>query len=334
MKSVTTTALCLAAGVSLGNSEALAWGNDGHRVIGAIADIVLEQHPNTKAKVDALLHASLSEAATWADCAKGRTYCDRPPSAREIAYRDRNPAHRGYHYTDVAEQEDRYELGMAGTDPHDVVQVLRYAIGLLRGAKQPKNAAANLTRDEAVWVIAHLVGDIHQPLHVGAAYFDSTCEERVDPNLVAKPPTFGIGVTVAETTGGNDLALSGGEDNLHHYWDTVAVYAAAGVPEGQSLDVQAFAHRLASAPPAGWQTSGAPSTWSGKWANEIMPLAREALDRVTIDTATPVHTNKLKCRWHISHDAAYADWASQRSAEQLAKAGQRLAAIMIAAFGP
>src|SRR5262249_29209618 len=53
----------------------------------------------------------------------------------------------------------------------------------------------------------HLVGDIHQPLHVGAKYFDKTCQTSVDPNIGGTPPTFGIGNTSAMTMGGNLIFL-------------------------------------------------------------------------------------------------------------------------------
>ena len=51
-----------------------------------------------------------------------------------------------------------------------------------------------LDRKSALWVLAHLVGNIHQPLHVGAVYFDQNCEEVVDLNVLgAGVPNFGIG---------------------------------------------------------------------------------------------------------------------------------------------
>lgn len=325
----------IAAGLGLGNpGSARAWGHEGHRVVGAIADIVLEQHPATKAKIEKLLGTSLSEAATWADCAKGFSYCKRPPSAREKAYTIKNQHNHNYHYTDIPEQEMRYKLGAAGTKPYDIVQVSKYAIGVLRGAAPKPSDPAQLGKDEAVWVLAHLVGDIHQPLHVGALYFDNGCEHPVNPNKAGKAPDFGIGTTVADTTGGNDLYLSGGEINLHHYWDDIAVSAAAGVAANGALDVQAFARGLAANPPAGTATAGDMAKWPEAWANEILPLARKALDDVKVDHVAPVHASTLKCRWNVSHDQAYADWAAKRASEQLAKAGHRLAALMIALLGP
>ncbi len=318
----------------LGCGEAAAWGRDGHRVVGAIADIVLEQHPATQAKIRKLLGASLSEAATWADCAKGFTYCRRPPSAREAAYVGNNPHNHAYHYTDVPIQQTRYRLGSAGTSAEDIVQVSKYAIDVLRGVPARASDPAHLRPDEALWLLAHLVGDIHQPLHVGALYFDATCRKPVDPNKTGRAPDFGIGARFADTTGGNDLLLRGGETNLHHYWDDVVVLHAAGLSAKTELDVQRFARQLLANPPLGTAPQGDAATWPEAWATEILPLAREALDRVMIVDRRRMEAPTLKCRWHVSHDQAYADWAAQRTAEQLAKAGHRLAALMVALLGP
>ena len=51
-----------------------------------------------------------------------------------------------------------------------------------------------LDRKSALSVLAYLVGDLHQPLHVGAIYYDKTCQRVVDPNVLgAGQPNFGIG---------------------------------------------------------------------------------------------------------------------------------------------
>ena len=47
---------------------AWSWGNDGHHVVGTVADLLLEQHPATRDRVREILGgASLAEAAVWAD---------------------------------------------------------------------------------------------------------------------------------------------------------------------------------------------------------------------------------------------------------------------------
>lgn len=169
----------------------LSWGGDGHRTVGAIADLLLEQHPTTRDRVKQILgDNSLSDVSVWADCAKGFTYCHAKPTPEENAYVSRNSDHHTYHYTDVPIQEKKYVAGTAGTKADDVVQVIGYAIKVLRG-QAPSNGPAALSEREALWVLVHLVGDVHQPLHVGAVYYDKDCGNIVDPNvLAANEPNF------------------------------------------------------------------------------------------------------------------------------------------------
>ena len=201
---------------------ALAWDYPGHRIVGAIADLALQQHyPDVYQKVQALLatkgtdgkemQRTLSQVAVFPDCAKrgNEPYCRRPPSDEEKAYAARNPRHATYHYTDVPIEQRKYIAGSAGTAETDVVQMIGYAVAQLRHKTPAKKKDVDLTDTEAVWLIAHLVGDIHQPLHVGAKYYDKNCTKGVDPNREGEPPTYGIGKTIAETVGGNLISLTG-----------------------------------------------------------------------------------------------------------------------------
>ena len=116
-------------------APAWAWGNNGHRIIGAIADRVLrDEAPTSREKIETILEGvSLSDASIWADCAKGYRYCQRPPSAEEVAFAANNLRHHMFHYTDVAIQQTEYKLGAAGSRNDDVVQVLIQSINVLRG---------------------------------------------------------------------------------------------------------------------------------------------------------------------------------------------------------
>src|SRR5437660_1595250 len=93
---------------------AAAWDYPGHRIVGAIADLVLQRHyPATQKRVSDLLDVqrsdglwqkrTLREVAVFPDCAKlnNEPYCGRPSSAEEQAYAARNSHHESYHYTDV-----------------------------------------------------------------------------------------------------------------------------------------------------------------------------------------------------------------------------------------
>src|SRR5262249_60819293 len=120
-----------------------------------------------------------------------------------------------------------------------------------RAHTPPAKPDVNLTDTEAVWLLAHLVGDIHQPLHVGAKYFDKACQTSVDPNIGGTLPTFGIGDTVAMTMGGNLILLVAPTpavppaSNLHLYWDSTTVVRAMQAA-GSAHSEQEFAKLLAA----------------------------------------------------------------------------------------
>ena len=329
------------------SAPAAAWDYPGHRIVGAIADLVLQQHyPATRKRVSELLDKkdasgnvvdkrSLSEVAVFPDCAKDEEeYCRRRPSHEEIEYATRNKDHKSFHYTNGPLQLTKYLPGGAGTSDTDIVQMIAYAVAQLRGAAPAPKKNVELTDSEAVWLLAHLVGDIHQPLHVGAKYFDKECEKSVDPNAP------GVG-EVVPTFGGNRILIAATPPavppapNLHLYWDGAAVSKAmhaAGLANAE----QEFARLLAAGPMAGWETAGPPETWAEQWVAEIMPLAVQAHELLTIrkgpKTAFP--SGMSPCTWVTTLDPAYQEWAKEQARLQLAKAGFRLAALLKAIFEP
>jgi len=334
-------------------APALAWDYPGHRVVGKIADLVLaEHHPETAKKVAALLAVTgadgksmqrmLGEVAVFPDCAKNDGYCGRPPSKEEVDYVARNKAHHyAFHYTDVPIEQRRYRAGAAGTNDTDVVAMIEYTVAQLRGKSPPKKDGVELTDTEALWLLAHLVGDIHQPLHVGAKYYDHLCRKSVDPNRDGTPPKFGIETTVAETQGGNKILLLGPApavppaEQIHLYWDSNTVtlaMQAAGVGNSE----QDFAKLLAAEAPGGVKPKGDASTWAAQWATEILPLAREAHTRLTIRVSkkTKPEEGARGCRWETTLDKSYQDWAKEQARLQVAKAGFRLAALLKEIFEP
>jgi S1/P1 Nuclease len=111
--------------LSVSTCPACAWGLDGHRIVGMIADILLANDQTGAAATQLLGGASLSDAATWADCAKGS--CGRALSKDEKAYVKENPQHKTYHYTDVPIWQSRNQLRTAVTRDNDVVQITKQA---------------------------------------------------------------------------------------------------------------------------------------------------------------------------------------------------------------
>jgi hypothetical protein len=130
----------------LGNSDALAWGDLGHKVICEIA--LRRVTPTTRAAIDALMKAdpeysSFSDACAWPDHPRKRAsehYLNLPRNSRGLAADD-----------------------CAGA-PACVVTAIRKDAAVLAAA-----AAPSLERQTALKYLGHWVGDIHQPLHVSFA---------------------------------------------------------------------------------------------------------------------------------------------------------------------
>ena len=317
-------------------APAWSWSAKGHRIVGAIADEILKKNLTTKAKVKQILGGhTLATVSVWADCAKGFMYCQRPPTPEEHAYTGKNPEHHNFHYADIPYQQDAYLDPSAGSAKYDVVHVISHAVAVLRG-NAPANDSINLTQREALWVLVHVMGDIHQPLHVAALYYDKDCHDVVDPNVVgAGLPNFGIGTSVAETTGGNDLMK--GSNNLHHYWDDNAVDKAMKRVGFTATATTKFVKYVVKHPPANWKTSGDPETWSSKWATEIMPLGRFAYEGVRLGQAKhpdEPHPTRLKCTAKLTFEPNYETDSAKVALRQLGKAGFRLAALLTAIFAP
>jgi hypothetical protein len=129
-------------------SPARAWGDDGHRVIGHIASRMLTEQ--ARAALDECLtepgYETLAEAATWPDT-----------HARRFRQFD---AMKPYHYVNVPARARAYDRQRDCAEGC-VVTALEQFVELLAA---PELSLAE--RRNAVYWVAHLVGDIHQPLHV------------------------------------------------------------------------------------------------------------------------------------------------------------------------
>ena len=167
--------LFVAAALALTPSPALAWGKTGHRVVAAIADTQLSGL--ARAHVEEILGPgeSLDEAANWPDEMRSAPGAFWQKTATPWHYVTLN----GIIY-DHAPPEG------------DALEALTHFSAVLRDPN------ANLAdKQEALRFIVHLVGDLHQPLHVGK------CCDR----------------------GGNEVKVSffGKPTNLHAVWDSQLV---------------------------------------------------------------------------------------------------------------
>ncbi len=318
-------------GVLIACSQAFAWGPDGHHTVGAIADrLIAGSHAAREIKL-ILGDLSLQDASVWADCAKGidprknYTYqtegkypeCkiyETPALEAEMSdfvrRNDKNctpkpgeeSCHKQYHYTDVAIQHDHYDRNFVGTRDDDIVAAIAAATHVLKGEPAPVPFSFKDKR-EALLVLTHYVGDIHQPLHVGAVYLD-TKGKRVNPDA-------GIFDQKTSTRGGNEITVIGENYNLHALWD--------GIPASLTVShVNAFLIKKAATIPV---TDGQIYDWPATWASDTIGVARQAFKGLEFNNLQNGH-------WSTRLPATYNKKMYSMKQKQLLKAGAHLAQLL------
>ena len=345
-----------------------AYGPDGHEIVGAIADERLENTP-TAAKIRALLDGiTLEKAAVIADEIKGwdKKGVDDPRAFHYSAHRkidkqlrdfwranqpthDLNsamPSHHWFHYTDVpVAQVEKYTEGTAGRSKWDVVHMIPYCVDVLQG-RLPETNELRITSSVAIILLAHYVGDIHQPLHVGAEYFDAQ-------GRIADPDK---NKSSLRDEGGNTFTLELSDEpprgrgirkkTLHGFWDYDAVNALfpevpSTLRKGELQEQieplkKQLVHEMATHEPENWRMPANLEIrkYAEAWADEILPVAREAHERLQF---TDVHVQQEEDRVVAAGEArekaspdhiSYRAWAANVVREELHKAGWRLADLL------
>jgi hypothetical protein len=306
MRFVSVSALC-AICLTASSTPLGAWGDAGHRVIGQLAELHLR---DTRAlqEVRKILRQkeTLADASVWPDTIKNPLYEDED-TAR---FRLNHPGHDTYHYANLPFQAERYALDVPGARPTDIVQIARESIRVLR------RESAMFTPREALRMLAHLAGDIHQPLHAGNAFVSA----RGPLQFVLPDGPTGW----RPTLGGNALVYGPEHrNNLHSYWDTHAVNLSM-----RREDVLTYTARLLREQPVRgeWRNTGPPEDWPIQWATEVLGPAAEVHQGVRIIRYLgPDSTKRTAHRWLIEQPADYDDRARRIVPVQLAKAGYRLA---------
>jgi hypothetical protein len=177
------------------------WGTTRHRLIGEAAERLLSA---TARKVVRQLLAPLGEGtgladvAAWADDLKHGPIPDDPETA--VFLDDpRNENHGAWHFVDLplgAQGYDRQRYAYF-TRPDDVVQILSEAVRVLTGDSD------RFSRINALRLVVHLTGDVHQPLHVACGYIDPT----TSPPTIVRDPAHAAAKHLRSDRGGNDIIL-------------------------------------------------------------------------------------------------------------------------------
>lgn len=147
------------------------WGQTGHRVVGAIADTHLTK--KAQRQIDFLLDGqSLAFVATYGDDIKSDSLHDR---------------YKPWHYINFP--FDATYDGQQTSPDGDLAQGIAYCLNQLKSKNSSKKEKAFSLK-----LLVHLVGDLHQPLHIGKS----------------------------EDRGGNRFQVNwfGRKTNLHRVWDS------------------------------------------------------------------------------------------------------------------
>jgi hypothetical protein len=320
------------------NQSAHALNENGHRAVGAIADELLI---GTRAEREVYrilgeINAKpvkLESAAVWLDCARsvkpGKKFAYVPYKAEGSAcemfeeaaalsklqdyVRRHNTrckyigvafeCHKSFHILNLPLDSIGYVPGGIGVTNSNIVEALRAAIGVLQGRQAPR-PFDTLSPPEAVFLLAHLVGDIHQPLHVGSLHLKKD-------GSPANPANEAEALQMA-TKGGN--SLFGPTGNLHSAWDGIRM----------RIDDDTFIDALAGEAERAVPTVGEVDSWPATWAGESLLLARAAYAPLTFGKHVTDHG------W----DATNTEWRpymrEMRNVQrrQIIVAGARLAEIL------
>lgn len=199
-------------------SLAFPWYDKGHSVVALIAEANLT--PEARKGVRKVLPAdtTLADAAIWPD-----------HDGRNIG--DFNPLH----YVSIAENAEGYEQARDCPERDCMVEALKWFLTNLADKNAPM-----IVKRMALRYVAHLVGDMHQPLHAGRL----------------------------KDRGGTEIKVSykGQTTNLHYFWDTDLVEMEPGSPAEVA---QRLGAAITSEDRLRWQRGG-----PVQWTDESLMLAR------------------------------------------------------------
>jgi hypothetical protein len=223
--------------------------------------------------------------------------------------------------------------------------MIPFCIDVLRG-RIPEQNERKITKPVAVILLAHYVADIHQPLHVGAAYFEAQ-GHITDPDK-------DNGALADE--GGNTFTLELSDEpprrrgirkkKFHGFWDYDTVNAlfpqASPASPKAELDAQVGAlkqqlvHEMGTQEPRTWEMPSNVSidNYAEIWVDQILPIACEAHARLEFRNVKPfldgdrVVATGEAIEKPMSGQMLYRAWATGIVRDELHKAGWRLADLL------
>jgi hypothetical protein len=219
-------------------TQVIGWGVTGHRTVGQIA----ENHLTKKAKneIDRILDGkSLAYVSNWMDDIRSDSLYDHTHDWHWVTLSDE------VSYAEVEKNPDG-----------DIIEAITRLIRELKTHTLDKK-----TESEHVKMLIHLVGDIHQPLHVGNG----------------------------EDQGGNDARVKyfGTSTNLHNVWDSQMI-------DGKNFSYTELANELDKVTPQ--EVAVLQSASVLDWANEsreLRPLVYDLPDHGSLSY------EYVYRKWHV-----------------------------------
>ncbi len=272
-------------------APAFAWGDDGHKIVGLIAEHFLD--PAVLTQVNTILAGDstglvspidIPDEATWAD-----KYRDSDRSTTKVRY---DQTHN-WHFVDIELSNPDLNAacfqhpGVPTGSPASVAAANDCVVDKIDefSAELANPSTSADERRLALQLLLHFVGDLHQPLHSSDDH----------------------------DQGGNSKKVhgKGTSANLHSSWDTPFVTALGG---NDSAIADALIAQITNAQQTQWRQGT-----TANWAQESFQLAKtDAYGKLPTPNSDGSYTL----------DSSYVDNAHQIVKQQLSKAGVRLAFLL------
>jgi hypothetical protein len=298
-------------------ARAFAWDALGHEAIGTLAGSLL--HERARLQVKKILGTdNLAAVSVWLDQVRSAEHGTGPlaGNAEAAAFNKKFPDNHLWHFVNLPLDTAVYSVSSRFAGPDDVVHSINASVAVLEGKSR------RFTPAQALRVLVHLVGDIHQPLHVGTGYYDFRNPRA--PKLIGMP---GERTASHGDLGGNKVHLGYSKfDTLHAYWDTAIVEAVAGTGNPEKL----AAHLRLSVNSTTWHTPGDYHTWAEAWATDSVHEAAAAYRGLIFTNAKVSGGSERKALEAVEVELPQDYEAKQRprAQAQLAKAAFHLAELL------
>jgi hypothetical protein len=316
--------VCVAALTAAGG-RANAWAAEGHAIIADVAAQGLSK--SARSHVASLLGGkSMADVASWADDLRvWQNHPTDPPPASLAGDPEAaafivpaNSAQPSWHYANLPLGTPAYDPNGVGAGRNDVVHALERCIAILQTGTDPE-PGGKIDQAQALRLVIHYVGDIHQPLHAACAYWIATPDGHVARASLAD-------TAIAVNDHGGNLLRYGPErtDNLHAYWDAHMVTAVKGAQSEDAFEASLVAD-IRRERKRVWGEAGDAVKRPETWIVESAAAASKVYEGVDVNG---LRLTDGALSGQIALAADYDDTHSALARQQLEAAGYRLAALL------